>query len=129
MIKKIIIIILSALLIWMLAQSFMKLFQWDIEFGEPEKKWVKIIHVKIVKKTIRVGNRVGMSANLGSYDNWVATVKHKDGRTSIVEVIYGPKPQKGNCMPVIASELSNGNVYTLLDIEQWRFGTQYGTCD
>ncbi len=129
MLKKITIIVLSIILLMMMAQSFIGLFKWNIEFGEPQMKRVKITHVKTIERTIRAGNRVGMSANVGSYHNWFATVQFRDGRTSGVNVAYGPVPKVGNCMPVIATELSNGNIVALLNVDEWRFGTEYGNCD
>jgi hypothetical protein len=128
MLKKIIIIILSLILVSMLGKSFLKLFEWDIEFGEPQKIWAKITNVKVIEHKIRVGNRVGMSANVGSYENWRVTATYTDGRSSTIDVIFGPVPKVGNCIPVISSELSNGNVVAKLNVEEWRFGTQIGSC-
>ena len=49
MLKKIIIVILSLILISMLGKAFLKFFEWDIEFGEPQKVWAKITTVKVIE--------------------------------------------------------------------------------
>ena len=69
-----------------------------------------------------------MSADIGSYENWRVTATFPDGRSSTFDVLFGPIPVVGNCVPVLSSELSNGNIIAKLNVEQWRFGTEIGSC-
>ena len=124
MLKKVIIIILSLVLITMLTQSFFNLFKWDVEVVNKKQQWAKILSVEKVARKVQ-----GRGVPSTTITSWKAKVRVDDNKTANVNVAYGPVPQQGNCMPVIASYLNNNKVWVVLDVEEWRFGTTNGSCD
>ena len=100
------------------------MFKWDVEVIEKKQQWAKILSVETVVRKVQ-----GRGMPSTSINNWRAKVQVDDNKISNVNVAYGPVPQQGKCIPVFASYLNNGNVWVVLDVEEWRFGTNYGTCD
>jgi hypothetical protein len=124
MLRKIIIAILSIYLIYILSQSFFKLFEWNVEVISHYKQWAKVLDIKTHKET-RIIKGAGDSYQVTT---WSLTIKIKD-KTPVVTLSVGPPPKIGGCVPVIADELSNGNIIASIDNEEWRYGTTYGRCD
>lgn len=124
MLKKIIIIILSLVLISILTKAFLNLFKWDVEVSYKKQQWVKILSVETLGRKVQERGMPNTTIN-----NWRAKVRVDDNKIASVNVVYGPVPQQGKCMPVFASYLTNGKVWVVLDVEEWRFGTSNGSCD
>lgn len=122
MIKKISIILLSGYLIFILSQSLFRLFEFDVDVASKYKKWAKVLTIKTIKIKQSYRNGEGYSTS------WHMTVSVKNN-TPKVNLMVGPPPKIGECIPIIVNELTNGNIIASVDITEWRYGTTYGTCE
>jgi len=123
MLKKIIIVILSLYLVYILGQSFFKLFDWDVEIANSDKIWVKVVSVKAFSRKSHV-----KGIDLGTTTTWLATVNIKDQKPQVYFSV-GRAPRVGECILVTANETTAGNIIATLDGQEWQYGTSYGSCE
>lgn len=122
MIRRISILLLSCYLIYTLSQSFFKLFELDVDVVAKYKQWSKVLTIKTIK------TKISYKYGGGHSTSWHMTVGVKN-QSPKVSLMVGPPPKIGDCAPIIVNELSSGKIIASIDIEEWRYGTTYGSCD
>jgi len=65
--------------------------------------------------------------DLGTITTWNATIQ-VNNQQAIVYISSGRAPKQGECIPINANETSKGTILATLDVEEWRHGTSYGSC-
>ncbi len=121
MLRKIIIIALSMYLIYILSQSFFKLFDLGADVVSRNKQWAKVLSIETIKRKRSYKYGGGHSVS------WHLTVNVKN-KTPLVNLTVGPPPKVGGCVPIIVNELSNGKIIASIDNQEWRYGTTNGSC-
>ncbi len=96
----------------------------DAEVVSRYKQWAKVLFIKESKTKMSVRG-VG---DIGYSTSWLIAVKVKN-KTPKLNLTVGPPPKTGDCIPIIANELSNGNIIVSIDDAEWRYGTEFGSCD
>ena len=125
---KLIVFLVTGISLALLYKPITGLFEWDIKLLSSTKQWAKIIAVKDIEVDISVPVNGRGSVDLGSYTNWLATVRIKNKEVK-VRVLSSPAPKIGQCLPVLVKEFTKGIIIASLDVDKWRFELPQEQCE